>query len=99
MYPQRSFCRTFVGKAKQRWRAVPLSASHPPRTQELFSFLKPQIPSMNLTSTLLVLQLLQRGSQLEREEASRMISKVRELCAEAVLPVINESNSTEGTLH
>lgn len=65
---------------------------------EAVLFLKPQIPSMNLTSILLVLQLLQRGSQLEQEDASRMISKVRELCTEAVLPVINESNSTEGIL-
>lgn len=50
---------------------------------------------MNLTSIPLVLQLLQRESQLDQEDASRMISKIRELCAGAVLPVINESNSAE----
>lgn len=68
------------------------------RNTEAVLFSKPQIPSMNLTPILLVLQLLQRGRQLEQEDASRMISKVRELCTDAVLPVINESNSTEGIL-
>ena len=68
------------------------------RNTEAVLFLKPQIPSMNLTPILLVLQLLPRGRQLEQEDASRMISKVRELYTDAVLPVINESNSTEGIL-
>lgn len=72
-----------------------LSESNPPGTPRLFD---ESIPPMNLTSSLLVLELLQGGSRLELEEASRMMSKVRELCAEAVPFGANESALNSGNV-